>query len=239
MTRPPLLSLSIKAGLILFAVVAGALAIVYVAVAPQLESRLVDAKTEELERAVPTAVRTFEAAPNRLNYQERAIALDQTFDARVIVLTRIADSLAVVADSGFPSDEDVRQDRVALAAAERDGRASGRVGRADREFAEVAAPLGGDEIVLLSAPLDDTLANVDLVTRTLAIAGGVALLVSWFGGYLVAAWLAGIIVNLLVLGDFYDVALRDFGLLISAIALARLATAFHGRSALVEPLSPR
>ena len=186
MRRPPLLSLSIKAGLILFAVVAGALAIVYVAVAPQLESRLVDAKTEELERAVPTAVRTFEAAPNRLNYQERAIALDQTFDARVIVLTRIADSLAVVADSGFPSDEDVRQDRVALAAAERDGRASGRVGRADREFAEVAAPLGGDEIVLLSAPLDDTLANVDLVTRTLAIAGGVALLVSWFGGYLVA-----------------------------------------------------
>jgi hypothetical protein len=47
-----------------------------------------------------------------------------------------------------------------------------------------------------------------------------------FGGYLVAAWLAGIIVNLLVLGDFYDVALRDFGLLIGAVALARLATAF-------------
>jgi hypothetical protein len=45
-----------------------------------------------------------------------------------------------------------------------------------------------------------------------------------FGGYLVAAWLAGIIVNLLVLGDFYDVALRDFGLFIAALALARLAT---------------
>jgi hypothetical protein len=50
-----------------------------------------------------------------------------------------------------------------------------------------------------------------------------------FGGYLVAAWLAGIIVNLLLIPGFYDVALRDFGLFIAAVALARLATAF-GRS---------
>lgn len=47
-----------------------------------------------------------------------------------------------------------------------------------------------------------------------------------FGGYLVAAWLAGIIVNLLLMADFYDVALRDFGLLLAALTLARLATAF-------------
>jgi hypothetical protein len=50
-----------------------------------------------------------------------------------------------------------------------------------------------------------------------------------FGGYLVAAWLAGIIVNLLLIGDFYDIALRDFGLLLGALALARLATAFPSR----------
>jgi hypothetical protein len=47
------------------------------------------------------------------------------------------------------------------------------------------------------------------------------------GGYLVAAWLAGIIGNLLLLGDHYDVALRDFGLLLAALALARLATVFQ------------
>jgi hypothetical protein len=46
------------------------------------------------------------------------------------------------------------------------------------------------------------------------------------GGYLVAAWLGGIIANLLLLGDHYDVALRDLGLLLGALALARLATAF-------------
>ncbi|HEY3096172.1 MAG TPA: hypothetical protein VGK05_04995 [Acidimicrobiia bacterium] len=44
--------------------------------------------------------------------------------------------------------------------------------------------------------------------------------------YVVAAWLAGIIVNLLLLGDFYDIALRDFGLFLAAVALARLAAAF-------------
>src|SRR3954452_496661 len=46
------------------------------------------------------------------------------------------------------------------------------------------------------------------------------------GGYVVAAWLAGIIVNLLVIPDFYDVALRDFGLLVAAVALARLAALY-------------
>lgn len=44
-----------------------------------------------------------------------------------------------------------------------------------------------------------------------------------FGSLLVAAWLAGIIVNLLLLGAFFDVALRDFGLLVGALALNRLA----------------
>ena len=48
------------------------------------------------------------------------------------------------------------------------------------------------------------------------------------GGYVVAAWLAGIIGNLLLLGDFYDVALRDVGLLLAALALARLAPAVRG-----------
>ena len=47
-----------------------------------------------------------------------------------------------------------------------------------------------------------------------------------FGGYLVAAWLTGIILNLLLLGDYYDVALRDFGLLLGALALARLGARF-------------
>lgn len=44
-----------------------------------------------------------------------------------------------------------------------------------------------------------------------------------FGALLVAAWLVGIIINLVSMGAFYDVALRDFGLLVGALALAALA----------------
>jgi hypothetical protein len=50
------------------------------------------------------------------------------------------------------------------------------------------------------------------------------------GGYVVAAWLWGIIINLLLLGAYYDVALRDVGLSIGALALARLATAKERRA---------
>jgi hypothetical protein len=59
------------------------------------------------------------------------------------------------------------------------------------------------------------------------VAGLVVAVRPRIGGYLVAAWLAGIIGNLLLLGSHYDVALRDFGLLLAALALARLATAFQ------------
>jgi hypothetical protein len=58
------------------------------------------------------------------------------------------------------------------------------------------------------------------------LAGVVVAVAPRFGGWLVAAWLAGIIVNLLTIPGFYDIALRDFGLLVGAVALARLATRY-------------
>ena len=47
-----------------------------------------------------------------------------------------------------------------------------------------------------------------------------------YGAYVVAAWLAGIIINLLTASGFYDVALRDFGLMLAALTLARLASVY-------------
>jgi hypothetical protein len=58
------------------------------------------------------------------------------------------------------------------------------------------------------------------------VAGLLVFLRPRVAAYVVAAWLAGIIVNLLIHADYYDVALRDFGLLLAALALARLAAAF-------------
>lgn len=78
--------------------------------------------------------------------------------------------------------------------------------------------------------------QVMLVVGVIEIVAGLVVAVRpRFGGYLVAAWLGGIIVNLLIHADHYDVALRDFGLLIAAVALARLATLFGpGRTSAVQ-----
>ena len=58
------------------------------------------------------------------------------------------------------------------------------------------------------------------------VAGLVVAVTPRFGGLLVAAWLGGIIVNLLTYSGYYDIALRDFGLMLGALTLARLATVY-------------
>ncbi len=63
------------------------------------------------------------------------------------------------------------------------------------------------------------------------VAGVLVALRPCIGGYVVAAWLAGIIVNLVSMGAYLDIALRDFGLMVGALALARLAVAQSNRAA--------
>ncbi len=58
------------------------------------------------------------------------------------------------------------------------------------------------------------------------LAGILVALKPRYGAYLVAAWLGGIVVNLLTYSGYYDIALRDFGLLVGALALARLAARY-------------
>src|SRR5438067_355098 len=67
-----------------------------------------------------------------------------------------------------------------------------------------------------------------LVVGVVEIVAGIV--VAWrprWGGYLVAAWLAGIIVNLVTYPGYFDVALRDLGLLLGALALARLSMQYN------------
>ena len=80
----------------------------------------------------------------------------------------------------------------------------------------------------LAPALDDlvpgTAHQAMLAVGVVEVAAGVLVaLRPRLGGYVVAAWLAGIIGNLLLIPGFYDIALRDFGLLVAALALARLA----------------
>jgi len=59
------------------------------------------------------------------------------------------------------------------------------------------------------------------------LAGALVAVKPHVGGYVVTAWLWGIIINLMLLPGFYDVALRDFGLSLGALALARLSADFE------------
>jgi uncharacterized membrane protein YphA (DoxX/SURF4 family) len=65
-----------------------------------------------------------------------------------------------------------------------------------------------------------------LVGAVEIVAGIAVALKPRYGAYLVAAWLGGIILNLLTYSDYYDIALRDFGLLLGALTLARLASVY-------------
>jgi signal transduction histidine kinase len=185
-TRAPRVRLSLKIGLALFLVVVGALGIVYLAVVPQLESRLVNAKIGELERSAPSVVAQVERADPFQDYPDLANFFGSSLNARVVIFDRAGTALLPLADSSGLRSGDVQRDRVALEAARTGLRASGRVTRGERDFAEVAVPVG-PKVVLLSASLRDALANVNLVQRSLLLAGLAALLVSWAAGY-IAAW---------------------------------------------------
>ncbi len=98
------------------------------------------------------------------------------------------------------------------------------------KFAEV---LTDDWTLYLAPEFDDLVPGsahdaMYLVGAVEVVAGLTVLLAPRVGGLLVAAWLGGIIVNLLLVGGYGDVALRDFGLLLGARTLARLAGACSG-----------
>jgi uncharacterized membrane protein YphA (DoxX/SURF4 family) len=64
------------------------------------------------------------------------------------------------------------------------------------------------------------------VGGTEILAGIIVALKPRYGAYVVAAWLGGIIINLLTYSGYYDIALRDFGLMLAALTLARLASVY-------------
>jgi hypothetical protein len=72
------------------------------------------------------------------------------------------------------------------------------------------SPVGGHNFMLIVGVIE-------------IIAGLVVAIAPRIGGWLVAVWLWGIVANLLLQGAYYDIALRDFGLSLGAVALALLS----------------
>ena len=185
MRRPPLISLSVKVGLVLFAVVAGALAIVYIAVVPQLENRLVDAKIRRARAGGAQRSPSTCASLDYLAMQTMSCGRRARASARAsIVLERLTDDqLRNVADSRDSRarrllDGPVRARGGAHAAASRRAGASTTGSRTPSPRIPPTAGL----VVLLAAPLDDVLANVGLIRRSLLVAGAASLVDLLAGG---------------------------------------------------------
>jgi signal transduction histidine kinase len=107
--------------------------------------------------------------------------------ARVIVLEKLTDEqLRNIADSRDSRVGDFSADPIALEAALSQTAASGRGEQDGVQYAQAAFPVSGDLVVLAAAELDDVLANVRLVRRSLLAAGAASLVISWLAGYLLA-----------------------------------------------------
>jgi signal transduction histidine kinase len=177
--------LSVKLGLVVLAIVAGALGIVYAAVVPRLEDRLVANRIAELERSTPQVKSLFRAT-DQLDYDTIARFVQSSLGARVVVFEPLGqDTIHSISDSNPVSSQDVSNDPIAKAALETGSTQTGKVDR-DGPRAEVAVLLDEDTAILLSASLRDTLSAVNLVQRTLLISGIAALLIAWFAGSLAA-----------------------------------------------------
>jgi len=228
MTRS-LRSVGARLSLALAAVVAGALAVVWVALVPTLQHRLVAGRLSLLAQSARQIERSETAAPDQDFIDDAA----RTADANRVVLysaTPAAGStvLQVLADSRRTGTSlDVQRDPVAQQAARTQTLQRGEVTRSGERFAEVAVPQSGGFVLLFAASLRATLRNVELVRERLIWGGLIALGLSLLVGFGAASAFARRIRRLERAAD--RIAAGDFGEPVVDTGrdeLGELATAF-------------
>ena len=170
----------------LLVVVAVALGIVYLLVVPPLEDRLVQAKISQLERAAPGWARDYD--PLDPDWVGNVAESTNARAAIMYYLSARPPAAVPVDDPRGGARSDLVDDPVALRAFGRGEPASGTVTRGGERFAEAAAPISSEHVLLLSASLEPSLDDVAAVRRSLLIGGFVALLAALAIGY-GGAWL--------------------------------------------------
>jgi len=187
----PFRSLTTKLSFVLFVLVVVAIGVVYLAVVPRLENRLVDDKIGRIEAVMPdvaVSLRRQNPSGNAAIYGTLVDGIASQLNARVVVYQLLtARAPIVIADSDSNrSSQDVEADPVALRAYE-EGRASDRVTEGERDVAQAAVRIDPNTVVAVSASLGDVLSNVGLVRRSLLAAGALAIFGATVLGYF-AAW---------------------------------------------------
>ena len=206
----PFRSVGARLALALAVVVAGALAVVWVALVPSLERRLVNGRLAELTASARAIAREIPPNASEDFVDEEARATD----ARVVYFNPLGGgqpTLAPILDSAHLSfPQDVVRDPVALRAASRPGVQRGRVERGGSPYAEVAVADRYGNVLLFASSLRHTLQEVDLVRTRLLWSGLVALALALLVGFGAASIFAGRIRRLeraadrIAAGDFED-----------------------------------
>jgi signal transduction histidine kinase len=195
----PLRSVGGRLSLAVALVVLLAVGVVYAVVVPPLERSLVDSKVDQLTRSAETEVTDIQNAVLSPSIESKVQLEDSMQNAayrtgaRVVLVDPLSSGTgAVVSDSsGLRTATALAKDPIAVRAALSGQYASGTVVRGQTRYAESAHIVVGPfnlMVALFTTPLDDTLANVELVKRRVLFAGGAALLVSILVGY-GGAWL--------------------------------------------------
>jgi signal transduction histidine kinase len=227
----PFRSVGARLGLALAVVVAAALGLVDLIVVPSLERNLINSKLSQLREAAPSiGSELLNSSSFALNDNIQSAA--DGADARVVyftVLTWSPPKLTVYADSSPVTSTDVENDPlVTRAFANYPHAVTGTVTADDQRYAEVAYPLFGGPVVLLRAPLRDSLQTIHLVRRRLVVAGLIALAASLLVGRLAASMFARRLRRLeraadRIAGGDFEVPVEDRG----KDEVGQLATAFE------------
>ena len=164
----------------------GALAVVWVALVPTLERRLVAGRVSELAASARGVIREQQQGPLSQDAVDEA---SRGADARVVYYVPLA--LGVLAprfdSDNLRSSADVERDPVALRAARSPGVQRGTVSRGGNDYAEAAVSDRNGDVLLLSAPLRATLKDVALVRTRLLWSGLVALAAALVAGFAAAS----------------------------------------------------
>jgi signal transduction histidine kinase len=189
----PLRSVGVRLALGLALVVAGALILVDLIVVPSLERSLINSKLSQLRDVAPTVAKRLGDSTDFQLHDNILLAAD-TADARVVYFTPLEfnpPKLSVFEDSNPVTSADVEDDPLVVKGFNAfPNPAGGTVTSEGRRYAEVAYPLPTGPVVLLRAPLHDSLQTIHLVRRRLVIAGLIALAASLLVGYVAAALFA-------------------------------------------------
>jgi signal transduction histidine kinase len=232
-------SLRNRLAFLFFAITLAAIAVLYVYVVPQLQSRLRDEKLSQLTAAAKKTIAQLEpTVGSRMPVREVRDAVRATSDAANarVTLLRVGYAGGVPETSTIADSSDPAIQPLSLPAADRaadSGRvASGSEVTADGPVAEVALPLRRrgqlDALAIYSTPMTDVQRNVAVIRKQILIAGAISLALAVLAGWLIARALAQRVKRLEKAAE--QVAAGDFSRPIpvdSDDELGQLAVAFN------------